>query len=159
MFHLKYEDLNELGALANYSLTLDPAPTEVVYPERRKINVLKSQEGNIVTQRSTLLDDRPRTWRWRRYPASYVKFSDLWKTLSGLDASTRWEKELPRTVHIWEDVSGVGGFDRLDVNGVRIYTGIQIMQVNAIPRLGGGPVIYENATVEFYIDDSTYDYF
>jgi hypothetical protein len=56
-------------------------------------------------------------------------------------------------VQVWEDVSGAGGFARMNGDN-RVYTPVRIVQANRTPR-GGGPVNYESV-LEFYVDDPTY---
>jgi hypothetical protein len=139
------------GAIAETSLTL--APMDVDYPDRRDMTVRTSQDGAVVIQRP-LRDSRPRRWIWRGYGLNDPTFAAQWAFLESLDYQTRTASGLVATVGIWEDFSGVGGFNKLSGSS-RVYTTVRVIQVDRTPRKGGGPISYESV-VEFYVEDPAY---
>jgi hypothetical protein len=152
MFWLRYETAE--GVLET---ALNPAPMFVEYPPRRLFKERVTQDGAVVVQRP-LRDHRPRRWIWQGYGPAHEPFATQWQLLETLEYRARLEAGLPGTVEIWEDVSGIGGFDRTDAPGGRIYTKVKILQTNREPRREGGPVVYES-TVEFRIEDMSYKAF
>jgi hypothetical protein len=147
-FMIRYQDAT--GGMVD--VTLDPAPAEVEYPDAQAVKVTASKDGNVIVQRP-LRDSRPRKWRWVGYGPPHPAFAALWALLESLNARARAKAGLPVTVGIWEDVSGSGGFNRVDGAGGKVYTTVKLVQVNRTPD-GSGPVFYESSA-EFYIADDT----
>lgn len=158
MFRVRYETRAENGELVDNEVVLDPAPTDVDYPAARSVTEQATVDGKIVLHRP-LKDGRKRKWIWRNYPASHAAYEDQWKLLESLNAGVRWENNLPPTVGIWEDVSGMGGFNKVDENGARVFTTVKFTQVDRKVRRGGGIVIYDPSEVHIFIEDENYDYF
>jgi hypothetical protein len=109
-------------------------------------------DSAVVLQRP-LRDGRPRRWLWRGHNAHDAAYVTQWATLAGLDARTLALPGLPPTLGIWEDVSGTGGFDRMN-SGNRVYTDVTVTQATRTAR-GGGPTSWESV-LEFYVTDPTY---
>jgi len=150
MFWIRYQERD--GRIVE--LPLNPAPSAIEYPDKRSQKVLTSQDGAVIVQRP-MRDARPRKWLWRGHGPTAEPYASQWKILEGLEYRYRVENALPPSVGVWEDVSGVGGFARLDGNGQRVYTTVKVTEVDRTPRQGGGPVIYESV-LSFYIDDPTF---
>src|SRR5262245_24129655 len=107
MFSIRYE--NDAGNRVTAMLAI--APSDVDYPETRAFKALTSQDGRIVIQRP-LMDERPRKWIWRGYGPSHSAFATQWSLLETLEQRRRLEARLPPIIEIYENVSGVGGFNR-----------------------------------------------
>jgi hypothetical protein len=122
------------------------------------VKVQAKQDGAVVVQRP-FRDSRPRRWIWTNYPAAASAYSTTWTLLESLEYRTRLANNLPGWIEVWEDVSGVGGFGKLDGSGNRIYTKVKVTQANRVPRGGGGIVIYAASVMEFVIDDLSYTEF
>jgi hypothetical protein len=156
MFWLRYQVRDGGGNLVTVETPLDPAPTDVEYPETRHIKQATTQDGATIVQRP-LRDPRVRKWRWTGHQTETEPYATQWALLASLETRARVLAGLPATVEIWEDVSGIGGFDRMD-GANRQYTTVRFLQVDRAPRKGGGPVVYESV-VEFIIADPTYSTF
>lgn len=154
MFWIRYKSWVE-GAQVDTEISLRPSPTEIDYPEMRSYKLQVTQDGAIVIQRP-LRDSRPRSWSWRGYPPTIVTYETQWKLLETMEYRARLENSLPGYVEVWEDVSGVGGLDKLDGSGNRIYTKVKFLQVNRTPRKGGGMVTYDESRIEWVIADDQY---
>lgn len=152
MFWIKYTDT--LGNTVERSL--DPAPTEIDYPETRLFKTITTQDGHVIVQRG-MMDGRPRTWKWRGYGQPDANYVSQWTFLKSLDYFARRKALITPTIGIWEDTTGTGGFDKLDALGNRVYTTVKVLQVNRTPS-GPGPLRYETSFV-FYIEDPSYDAF
>ena len=157
MFWIRYKHYVE-GVLTDTEVMLRPGPTEIDYPERRLYKAHTTQDGWIVVQRP-LRDSRSRTWSWKGYPPTIPTYENQWKFLETLEYRTRLQSSLPGYVEIWEDVSGVGGFDSVDEDSARVYTKVKFLQVNRTPRKGGGTVTYDDSGIEFVIQDEQYTSF
>lgn len=156
MFWLRYTDRDEAGDLVTHEVALYPAPTGVEYPEQKNFKAFTTQDGAVVVQRPRR-DARTRRWVWRGHPSTLAPYEALWQLLERLEYRARLDRGLPATVEVWENVSGVGGFDRME-GGERAYTRVKLLQVARTPRSGGGPIVYESH-VEFQIEDSGYTAF
>lgn len=154
MFWIRYETRDGSGNLSTVETQLALNPTDVDYPEFRNYKPLVTQDGAVIVQRP-LRDSRPRKWVWKGYGPSIAAYSAQWQLLQSLDGRARLQANLSPTVEIWENVSGVGGFSRLNGDGSRLYTRVRLTQVDRTPRQGGGPVSFDS-TVTFQLDDATY---
>jgi hypothetical protein len=150
-FWIKYDA--GLGPV-EYQLALNPM--EVEYPEQSLKTVLTSANGNIVIQRP-LRDSRARKLIWRGYGPNHATFAAMWTLLESMDTRKRRESGLAPTVGIWEDVSGSGGFARMDGSS-KLYTTVRVVSVDRQTRQGGGPVAFDS-TLTFHIDDESYTNF
>lgn len=157
MFWIRYKDWQD-GVQVDVEMSLRPGPTEIDYPEMRTYKLQVTQDGAIVIQRP-LRDSRPRSWSWKGYPPVIATYENQWKRLETLEYRARLADSLPGYVEVWEDVTGVGGFDKVDGSGNRIYTKVKFLQVNRTPRKGGGLVTYEDSTIEWVIADDQYTSF
>jgi hypothetical protein len=146
-FHVKYTD-----GSGEHEVELEIAPAEVEYPPAEAVTVRTSQDGNVILQRP-LRDSRPRKWIWNGYGPNHSAFAAQWALLQSLGTRKRLEGGLSPTIGIWEDVSGAGGFDRMD-GPSKVYTTVRFVQVTRKPE-GSGPVRY-TAEVEFYLADDSY---
>lgn len=154
MFWIRYKEMVN-SVLTDKEIALVPAPTEIDYPEQRLFKAQVTQDGAVVVQRP-LRDHRTRTWSWTGgWPAHLVTYETQWKLLETLEYRTRLQAGLPAYVEVWEDISGVGGFNKL-ASGARVYTKVKFLQVHRRPRKGGGLVAYDESTIEFVIEDDTY---
>lgn len=153
MFWIRYDNAD--GTPVEYALPLNP--TEVEYPDKRAMKVHTTQDGATVIQRP-VRDSRPRKWIWTNYGPLVPGFADQWARLEQMDTRERAVRRLPSLIGVWEDVSGVGGLDRRDESGNKVYTTVRVTQVDQKPRKGGGPPMYES-TVEFRVEDATYTTF
>lgn len=164
MFLIKYA--TDVGNTTFSILKLSPGPTEVDYPEKRMLNVKKSQDGVNVIQRP-LRDGRPRRWNWVGYTPRIIPFETQWTTLQTLDARERELAGLNPLVFIYEDDSLEGGFDKLSSgttptppNYTNVaWTTVKFINVTRKSRKGGGLVHYDEAYIEFVIEDNTYTRF
>jgi len=138
-------------------IELNPAPSDVDYPEAEAMTITASIEGNPIIQRP-MRDGRVRKWIFRGWGKGSEPYETQWNTLQSLTSGHRSQNGQDPYVYLWEDVSGVGGFDRYDSEGNRVFTRVRIAQANRVPRNGGGPVRYDS-TLEFYIADDTYTSF
>jgi len=151
-FYIKYTD-----ASGTHETELNPYPSDVDYPEADALSVQTSEDGTPIFQRP-VRDGRVRKWIFGGWGKSSEPYATQWALLQSLTGKNRGIAGLERHVYIWEDVSGVGGFDRTDGSGNKVYTRIKIAQANRVPRNGGGPLRYDS-TLEFYIDDPSYTAF
>jgi len=158
MFWIRYKERNTQGQIVDVEITLHPGPTEIEYPERRLYKTHTTQDGATIIQRP-LRDNRTRQWVWKGYPPMIPTYENQWKVLEALEYRYRIEHDLPGYVEVWEDISGVGGFDRLDGSGNRIYTKVKFIQVNRTPRKGGGFITYDESSIEFVVEDTNYTAF
>ena len=149
MFQIRYK-ATQGGAYT--TLTLNPAPSAVEYPERRAQKVHATQDGGIVVQRP-LRDSRPRKWHWTNYPANYAAYASQWATLKALEYRTRLEAGQWPLVEVWEDTTD-GGFDRMD-GATQVWTVVKLLRVDRTVR-GSGPVVYSDSVLEFVIQDETF---
>lgn len=133
-------------------VTLDPSPTAVQYPQRREVNVLRTQDGAVVLQRP-MLDSRSRRWLWFNQKNEGA-YATLWPLLESFDSYARRGTGLEQTVQIWENTTGAGGFNR-GTEASPEWTTVRIIHVDRTPS-AAGPVYYPESVVEFYIEDSTY---
>lgn len=157
MFFVRYQNTSG-GAFT--TLSLMPGPTDVEYPDARLYKPVNTQDGAVVVQRP-LRDDRPRKWIWKGYRDSdlMAAYKNQWATLSTLEYRYRLQHNLPATVQIWEDETGIGGFNLLDGGGAKIWTTVKFLQVQRTIRPGGGFVIYDASTIEFVIADNSFSSF
>lgn len=153
MFWIKYEDENG----GEVEVALNPPPREIMYPPRKHVTTQETQDGAVVIQRPTR-DTRTRRLIWLAYGPKNEPFASQWALFESLECRSRMDAGLPASVGFWEDVTEAGGFDRTDGQGEKIYTRVKIIQVDRMPRQGGGPVRYES-TVEFVIDDPSFSGF
>jgi hypothetical protein len=152
------------------TVKLTPRPTEVDYPEKRLMKTRTTKDGAVVVQRP-MADARPRRWTWKGYRPveALAAFESLWALLESLETKTLWERGAgDGTVEIWDGESTIGGFDRLSnpfqppdlVNYTNlVFTRVKFIQVDRKVRKGGGPVIWDEATVEFVLADDTFSSF
>lgn len=160
-FLIRYEH----ASLGTQTVKLSPRPTEVEYPEHRLFKSTPTQDGATVLQRP-LRDSRTRKWIWKGYRNYITAYKNLWTLLVSLETRARRQAGFTdTTVLIWEDETGVGGFDRT-TNGAApdtvnysnlTFTRVRIIQANRTPRDGGGPITYDTSMVEFVLDDTTYN--
>src|SRR5690606_33657832 len=121
----------------------NPAPSDVTYPEAEAVAIKNSVDGNVVIQRP-LKDGRVRKWHFQGWGKGSEPYETQWNTLQSLTTGRRSQNGQDPYVYVWEDESGVGGFDRTDSEGNRIFTRVRIAQANRVPRNGGGPVRYDS---------------
>lgn len=156
MFWIRYQKRNEANQLVTVEEQL-MAPTAVDYPERRDVAVRTTVDGAVVIQRP-MTDGRARKWIWRNLGPNVPGYAGLWATLEGLDTRGRIEAGLSPAIEVWEALSGVGGFARLNGDGTRRYTSVRVVQAGRTPRDAGGPLSYETV-LEFYVTDAGYTSF
>ena len=155
MFWIAYHDPMFDGGELNMMVELPLNPTSVEYPPKRHLRVIQSRDGAVITQRG-MADPRPRRWLWTGYKDDVPEYAATWAILQQMDYYTRLQAGLPQHVGIWENVSGIGGFDRgEDWGWQREFVRVKATQVTREIRPGGGPALY-NTIFEFYIDDPTY---
>lgn len=157
MFWVRFKD-SPNGAYTTVALT--PGPTSVDYPPKRAFTVMTTQDGASVIQRP-LRDSRSRKWVWTGYKSSalFAAYENQWQQLLALEYRTRLRAGKYPLVEIWEDTVPEGGFNRVDGNGDKLWTTVRFIQVDRTPRKGGGQLVYDESTIEFVIDDTTYDAF
>jgi hypothetical protein len=153
MFWIRYK---ATPAGAYTEVPLMPDPTEVEYPEKRAMTVATTQDGATVVQRP-LRDTRIRKWIWKGYRDSdlLAVYRNQWALLQALEYRTRLEGALHPLVEIWEDTVPEGGFARGTAEA-KVWTVVKLLRVQRTPKKGGGPVTYEDSTIEFVIEDSSY---
>lgn len=161
MFLIRYND-----GVSNVVLIVTPKPTSVEYPEKRELNVERTQDGAVVIQRPAR-DGRPREWIWTGYPIRLTGYAALWETLETLDVKSRLIDDLDPIVEMWENQTGHGGLDKLtDTNPPDLvtysnldWTQVKITMVTREHRKGGGPSTYETSKIVFHIVDPDWDNF
>lgn len=151
-FQVRHKLANGTYAVA----TLRPHPTDVEYPKRYDYETVASEDGAVTVDRP-LHDSRERRWIWKAYRETVPGYTDLWTLLQSFDARTRAKAGLEPTVQIWEDESGIGGFDRMSGDD-RVYTVVKILLTDRTLRPGGGPPIYDETFLSFVVIDSTYQW-
>lgn len=154
MFWIQYKDgVND----APTSFSLTPSPGDIDYPEQRNYTLMQTQDNGNIVQRP-LQDARPRKWIWTGYRPSITPFTSLWTTLEAMEYRTRLLAGKVPTVGVWEDESTVGGFDRVDGGGAKIFTTVKFLRVELVLRKGG-QIIYDPAQIVFVLADDTYTNF
>lgn len=162
MFLIRYND----PPVGESIYRLSPFPTGVDYPEGDLINVQSSQDNNIVIQRP-IRDDRPRKWVWNSYRSTVPRYEAQYQFLRSITEKSLWnDGNLIMTVDVWEDESGVGGLDRFDATlfsapdeaGLSnlIWTTARVSNVYRTSPKKGGPPVYDETVMEFYIQDAAY---
>ena len=150
-FWIRWKD-TEAGAYT--TLSLQPNPSDVDYPPQRDYKATPTQDGSTVVQRP-LRDTRPRRWIWNRYRDGITPYKTQWDTLKTLEYRYRLEQGLYPYVEIWEDETGIGGFDRMS-GPTKVWTVVKMLRVDRSLAKGGGRPIYDESFLEFAINDSTY---
>lgn len=145
------------------TIELLPGPTDVSYPDERRLQKIQFTQDDAVVIQRPLRDPRPRKWIWMGYRPTIPTYENQWTTLLTLEVKAREIAGLAPYVYIWEDDSTIGGFSGLtsgtEPDGTYsnvIWTQVKFIQVHRQPRTGGGRVIYEHSTVEFVIDTTSY---
>jgi hypothetical protein len=159
-FHVRWKDA-PTGEYTEKELT--PWPTTVEYPPRRTYNLHTSKDGVTVVQRP-IRDARPRKWLWDVLRKDSATFASLWAVLDVLEWRNRVKAEKYPYIEIWEDVTGIGGFDRWTEeenpeDRQKIWTRAKVLDLDRIIRPNGGPVIYAPVTMTFVVEDPTYQEF
>jgi hypothetical protein len=151
-----------IGAGHNVAV-LTPAPSDIDYPEKRLVNVKVSRDSAVVLQRP-LRDDRVRKWIWEGYRGYMPVYAAQWELLESLEAKALTERGLVSTVEIWENVTGIGGFNVL-TSGVNPnlvtyanlkWTKVKIIQSNRLLRKGAPVPTYDVSEISFVIMDPDY---
>jgi hypothetical protein len=153
-FRMRYSD--ELQQMVE--VELDPEPSAVDYPMKREFTRLTTQDGAVVIQRP-LRDPRPRRWMWNSYVKGNAEYEALFSLLSSLELKAMRDAGLSPLIGIWEDVSGIGGFDRRDGSFNPVFTNVLITQVHREPIPAPGRVVYGDTLIEFVIEDLSYTHF
>lgn len=136
-------------------LPLSPAPSDVDYPEKRLFKRQITQDNAVVIQRP-MRDARLRKWIWQGYRSNLLQYENQFQILVTLEYRARLEAALTPTVEIWEDESGIGGFDRVDGLGNKIWTTVKLIQVDRKLRKGSAIPTFDETYIEFQIEDSNY---
>lgn len=155
MFYVRYKATSG-GAYT--TIALNPAPTNVEYPDHRLYKAQNTQDGAVVIQRP-LRDDRIRRWIWKAGRSTVTSYENQWQVLKTLEYRHRLRNNLHPIVEIWEDLTDTGGFGGLTAGSDKVWTKVKFLQVHRRLREGGGRVIYEDSIIEFVIADDTYTAF
>jgi len=137
--------------------TLDPSPSAVDYPaDREAITVLNSVDGHAIIQRP-LRDGRARKWIFQGWRYDSEPYASQWKWLEQQTTSYRMSLGLDPYVGIWENVTGLNGFDRVTLLGERVFTRVRIVQATREIIQRGRP--HYDSYLTFYIADDSYQGF
>lgn len=153
-FFIRYTD----AANVQHILSLSPNPSEIDYPDKRLYKMQVTQDSSIVVQRP-LRDARPRKWIWSGYRSTITPYENQFQALVALEYRTRLRAGLTGTVDIWEDVTGVGGFNKLDGLGNKVWVTVKFLQVDRKLRQGSAIPTFDQTWIEFVIADSNYSEF
>lgn len=153
-FFIRYTDASN----QQHVLSLQPAPSDVEYPEKRLFKKLSTQDNGTIIQRP-LRDNRSRKWIWASYRSNIVLYENQYQTIATLEYRARQLAGLTPTVDIWEDASGTGGFDKLDGLGNKIWTTVKFIQVDRKLRQGSAIPTFDQTWIEFVIADSNFSGF
>lgn len=152
-FWIRYKDANGVYQ----EITLSPGPTAVEYPDARLFKMHSTQDGATVIQRP-LRDSRSRKWVWNGYRSYILPYENQWKVLESLDYRERAKAGLEPTIQVWENESGIGGFNATS-GGNKVWTTVKVVHVNRVLRGGGGPPTFDVSSFEFVLADGTFTAF
>jgi hypothetical protein len=156
VFQVRWKD----AADGTYTtLTLNPGPSTVRYPERRNFKARETKDGAVVINRP-LADPRSRSWVWLNYPSRLVAYEQQWQKLMLLEYRARLEAGVYPIVEIWEDVHPDGGFERYQEDGTtKLWTPVKFVRVQRTLREDRSLVEWSESVIEIRIADPTWTLF
>ena len=141
--------------------SLSPGPSFVQYPEYFDQTGIVTHDARAITSRP-IRDDRKRSWVWQGYRHNVLNYDVWYNQILNLQYKLRLDASLHANVFIKEPISK-GLFKLVESGSVWLreafFVRVKVIDVTQRVAKAGGHVKYETTTMNFIIDDNSWNAF